>query len=95
MLDDDLIENDNSGREDYYDEDFYEQEVKETKKQKQMTLAEEKEALKKKIKEDMTKKKVAKYKKQAKDILNDPKNPTLDSAEDREARLQRKKTGKY
>ena len=47
MLDDDLIENDNSGREDYYDEDFYEQEVKETKKQKQMTLAEEKEALKK------------------------------------------------
>ena len=33
--------------------------------------------------------------KQAKDILNDPKNPTLDSAEDREARLQRKKTGKY
>jgi len=24
MLDDDLIENDNSGREDYYDEDFYE-----------------------------------------------------------------------
>ena len=32
MLDDDLIENYNSGREDYYDEDFYEQEVKETKK---------------------------------------------------------------
>ena len=32
MLDDDLIENDNGGREDYYDEDFYEQEVQETKK---------------------------------------------------------------
>lgn len=60
-----------------------------------MTLAEEKEALKRKIKEDMSKKKVVKYKKQAKDILNDPKNPTLDSAEDKEARLHRKKTGKY
>ena len=43
----------------------------------------------------MNKKKVVKYKKQAKDILNDPKNPTLDTAEDKEARLQRKKTGKY
>jgi hypothetical protein len=60
-----------------------------------MTLAEEKEALKRKIKEDMNKKKVVKYKKQAKDILNDPKNPTLDTAEDKEARLSRKKTGKY
>jgi ATP-dependent helicase/DNAse subunit B len=44
-----------------------------------MTFAEEKEALKKKIKEDMNKKKVVKYKKLPKDILNDPKAPTLDT----------------
>lgn len=39
-----------------------------------MTLAEEKEALKRKIKElDNKKKKPPKYKKEPKDILNDPK----------------------
>ena len=39
-----------------------------------MTLAEEKEALKRKLKEIGTrKKKVNKYKKEARDILNDPK----------------------
>ena len=62
---------------------------------KLMTVAEEKEALKKKIKEDMNKKKVVKYKKQPKDILNDPKAPTLDTPQDKEARNLRKKTGAY
>jgi hypothetical protein len=38
-----------------------------------MTLAEEKEALKRKIKEDYKKKKPPKYKKESKDILNDAK----------------------
>ena len=39
-----------------------------------MTLAEEKEALKRKLKESGTrKKKPPKYKKEPKDILNDPK----------------------
>ena len=39
-----------------------------------MTLAEEKEALKRKIKDlDYKKKKPPKYKKESKDILNDPK----------------------
>ena len=39
-----------------------------------MTLAEEKEALKRKIKDlDYKKKKPPKYKKEPKDILNDPK----------------------
>jgi hypothetical protein len=74
MLDDDL----NQLHEEYYDEDFYEQEAKDKTKIK-MTFAEEKEALKKKIKEDMGKKKVVKYKKLPKDILNDPKAPTLDT----------------
>ena len=42
-----------------------------------MTLAEEKEALKRKVKEIGTRKKKApKYKKEAKDVLNDPKAPT-------------------
>jgi hypothetical protein len=52
-----------------------------------MTLAEEKEALKRKLKEiGNRKKKPPKYKKEPKDILNDPKNPSLDTAEDKEAR---------
>ena len=46
---------------------------KEPPKKKQMTLAEEKEALKRKIKGlDVKKKAAPKYKKQPKDILNDP-----------------------
>ena len=41
---------------------------------RQMTLAEEKEALKRKLKEMGSKKKAPpKYKREAKDILNDPK----------------------
>ena len=53
-----------------------------------MTLAEEKEALKRKLKEiGSRKKKAPKYKKEPKDILNDPKVPTGDnSQEEREAR---------
>ena len=63
-----------------------------------MTLAEEKEALKKKLLEiGNRKKKAPKYKKEPKDILNDPKSkfffqlnipidPTCDSPEEREAR---------
>lgn len=38
-----------------------------------MTLAEEKEALKRKIKSDYKRKKPVKYVKKAEDILNDPK----------------------
>ena len=61
-----------------------------------MTLAEEKEALKRKLKEiGNRKKKPPKYKKEPKDILNDPKNPTNDSAEDKVARGERKKNGNY
>lgn len=63
---------------------------------KQMTLAEEKEALKKKLKEiGNRKKKPPKYKKEPKDILAvyDPKNPLPDSAEEKEGRTQRKKQG--
>jgi len=54
-----------------------------------MTLAEEKEALKKKLKEiGNRKKKPPKYKKEPKDILAvyDPKNPLPDTAEEREGR---------
>jgi protein kinase X len=61
-----------------------------------MTLAEEKEALKRKLKEIGNKKKKApKYKKEPKDILNDPKNPTNDSPEDREQRALRKRSGNF
>lgn len=42
-----------------------------------MTLAEEKEALKRKIKQDFKKKKPVKYKKQPKDILNDPAGKSI------------------
>lgn len=60
-----------------------------------MTLAEEKEALKRKLKEIGKKKpKAPKYKKEPKDILNDLKSPTNDTPEDKEARLQRRKEGK-
>ena len=63
-----------------------------------MTLAEEKEALKRKIKQDMKKKKPQKYKKQTKDILNDPggkfafskfKAPTNTSQDDIKGRAER------
>lgn len=60
-----------------------------------MTLAEEKEALKRKIKADFKKKKPVKYKKAPKDILNDPKAPTNDTPEDARARAERKSTGEY
>ena len=56
---------------------------------KPMTLAEEKAALKAKMKQDFKKKKPVKYKKKAEDILNDPlrkcphlviiADPTLDT----------------
>jgi protein kinase X len=50
-------------------------------------LQEEKEALKRKLKEMGTKKKKApKYKRDNKDRLNDPKAPVNDTAEEREAR---------
>ena len=52
-----------------------------------MTLAEEKEALKRKLKEIGTrKKKPNKYKKEPKDILNDPKINGNENAEEREGR---------
>jgi serine/threonine protein kinase len=62
-----------------------------------MTLAEEKEALKRKLKEIGTrKKKVNKYKKEAKDILNDPKiDNGSNTNEEREGRAQRKKQGNF
>ena len=63
-----------------------------------MTLAEEKEAFKRKLKEEIggRKKKAPKYKKEPKDILNDPKAPTGDnSQEERDARAQRKKQGNF
>jgi len=63
-----------------------------------MTLAEEKEALKKKLKEiGNRKKKPPKYKKEPKDILAvyDPKNPLPDTPEEKEGRTQRKKHGGF
>jgi serine/threonine protein kinase len=60
-----------------------------------MTLAEEKEALKRKIKQDMKRKKPQKYKKQTKDILNDPAAPTNTQAEDVHARADRQRSGDY
>lgn len=60
-----------------------------------MTLAEEKEALKRKIKEDYKKKKPPKYKKESKDILNDAKAPTNDAPEDAVGRAKRKKDGNF
>ena len=65
---------------------------------KQMTLAEEKEALKKKLKEiGNRKKKPPKYKKEPKDILAvyDPKNPLADTPEEKDGRTQRKKVGNF
>ena len=41
------------------------------------------------------KKKPAKYKREQKDILNDPKAPTCNSPEECAARLQRKKQGNF
>lgn len=63
------------GAEDYYDEDdFIDPLEAPPKHKKQMTFAEEKEALKRKIKDmDYKKKKAPKYKKEPKDILNDAK----------------------
>ena len=63
------------GADDYYDEDDFIDPLEVPPQQKkQMTLAEEKEALKRKIKDlDYKKKKPPKYKKEAKDILNDAK----------------------
>jgi hypothetical protein len=62
-----------------------------------MTLAEEKEALKRKLKEiGSRKKKPNKYKKEPKDILNDPKiNNGTDTTEEREARAGRKIKGNF
>ena len=64
-----------AGEEQYYDEnDFYNEGNEEAEAAKPMTLAEEKEALKRKLKEiGNRKKKPPKYKKEPKDILNDPK----------------------
>ena len=63
------------GADDYYDEDdFIDPLEQQPQQKKQMTLAEEKEALKRKIKDlDYKKKKPLKYKKESKDILNDAK----------------------
>ena len=65
------------GADDYYDEDDFDPldaGHAPAPQKKQMTLAEEKEALKRKIKDlDYKKKKPPKYKKEPKDILNDPK----------------------
>lgn len=63
-----------------------------------MTLAEEKEALKRKLKEIGTRKqkKVNKYKKEPKDILNDPKiDNGTNTNDEREGRAQRKKQGNF
>ena len=69
------------GADDYYDEDDFIDPLEHGghhQEKKQMTLAEEKEALKRKIKDlDYKKKKPPKYKKEAKDILNDPKGKLL------------------
>ena len=54
-------------------------------------MAQEKEALKARLKEiGNRKKKPAKYKREPKDILNDPKAPSLTSVADQEARKKRK-----
>ena len=74
---------------DYYDEDdFYnEGQGQNSNRGKPMTLAEEKEALKRKLKEIGTrKKKPNKYKKEPKDILNDPKINGNENVEEREGR---------
>ena len=63
-----------------------------------MTLAEEKEALKRKLKEiGNRKKKPPKYVKEPKDILAvfDPKKPLQDTQEEKDARLARKKSGNF
>ena len=71
------------GADDYYDEDDFIDPLDNAyhqapQQKKQMTLAEEKEALKRKIKDfDNKKKKPPKYKKEAKDILNDAKSKFL------------------
>jgi len=63
---------------------------------KQMTLAEEKEALKRKLKEiGNRKKKPPKYKKEPKDILADPKTQVAETQEEKDGRAQRKKTGSF
>lgn len=58
-------------QDEYYEDDFIFNDP--AQQSKPMTLAEEKEALKRKIKADFKKKKPVKYKKATKDILNDPK----------------------
>ena len=83
---------------DYYDEDdFYnEGQGQNSNRGKPMTLAEEKEALKRKLKEIGTrKKKPNKYKKEPKDILNDPKINGNENVEEREGRALRKKQGNF
>lgn len=85
-----------SYRDDYYNnEDFYAETSPKASK-KQLTLAEEKEALKQRIKDiGNRKKKPPKYKREPKDILNDLKNPSLTSVADQEARKKRKMEGNY
>ena len=61
-----------------------------------MTLAEEKQALKNKLKQiDNRSKKAPKYTKDPKDVLADIKKTTKDTQEEKDARAQRKKTGNY
>lgn len=63
-----------------------------------MTLAEEKESLKRKLKEiGNRKKKPPKYKKEPKDILADPKfeTNTNETQEEKDNRAQRKKSGAF
>ena len=101
-MEDDLVVNQKqaNGQDDYYDEDDFDNEQYENDNQggrgggQALTLAEEKEALKRKLKEiGNRKKKPPKYKKEPKDILNDLKAPTHTSEEDRVARAERLKSG--
>jgi len=92
-MEDDLVVNQQhpggGNPDDYYDEDDFEYDGQGQRDQdddgggnrgKPMTLAEEKEALKRKLKEiGSRKKKAPKYKKEPKDVLNDPKVPTGDN----------------
>ena len=79
-MEDDLVVNQKqgNGQDDYYDEDDFDNEQYENEngggRSQALTLAEEKEALKRKLKEiGNRKKKPPKYKKEPRDILNDPK----------------------
>ena len=100
-MEDDLVVNQKqgNGQDDYYDEDDFDNEQYENDNQggrsgQALTLAEEKEALKRKLKEIGNRsKKPPKYKKDPKDILCDLKSPTNNSEEDRVARAERLKAG--